>query len=245
MSKKHGIILFVALMAGISLQAQRSTHIGLSVGAATLSGANGFIFDVPTDIPHREYDLSGGLSLYVPLDNDLHVILGAHGHYEKSHFHADVLPGSLSLPTGYFEFTYMQFPITLNHMGLPLGGSDWVLKEFFGFAFNYAISRGPKVSTLAGVPFSYETEVAQKWELAPEFMMGIGVASRPRGFGSIHLHLSLHIDVNKSRFYHARIIPEDGAPAIIATSEVQGIKGMINLVYFPRIHIKKKQCYRN
>ncbi len=239
------LLLGVGLILGThAAMGQRNPSIGLSVGASTLSGNMGFMFDSSLDPPHRDFGFSGGLTAFIPLEMDLHLTVGAIGNYERSHFHTD-LGNERDIVTGYFHYGYMQFPILLNHAPLHNSKQFFVIKEFFGFGLNVGNYFDAPIDTEFDNPrYAYRTLVTSKWGFNPEFIIGVGLISRQLKFGRIHYSASLHIDVARNQNFQAWLVDRESNQQRFVEYSMRGVKGQFSLTYYPSFHIKKKSCYR-
>jgi hypothetical protein len=242
-------ILVCMLSLGIwggPIQAQLDRQVGVSLGASYLSGNNGFIFDSDLIVPHRDYGVTAGLTFFVPLERDLHLTLGGLLNYELSHFHAEIQDLN-EMVTVYYHYGFLQVPILLNHSGRAKKGQPFVLKEFFGFAFNFGnLFQDPNEGFLDdGERFTYRTRMRQRWEINPEFVIGLGLVSRQGALGRFHYSLSMHLDVARNQLFEASIFDREENQRLVADREMRGIKAMLMVTYYPQFNIRRKACYRN
>lgn len=224
--------------------AQRKPTIGLTFGAATLSGSSGFLFDSNLEPPHRDFGAHVGLTAIVPMDMDLHLTIGGMLNYELSHFHADI-GDSRNLVDGYFHYGFLQIPILLNHAPLHKSKSFFVIKEFFGFGLNVgnALDR-PFEEEFGTTGFAYRTVMTQGWQVNPEFIIGMGLISRQLKVGKLHYSMSLHIDVARNQYFQAWLINRNTNTEVYTERTMRGVKGQVSLTYYPGFKRKKKSCYR-
>ncbi|MEM6263059.1 MAG: hypothetical protein AAGI38_11170, partial [Bacteroidota bacterium] len=144
--------------------AQYKPHIGLTVGAATLSGSSGIL--LAGDPPHREYGLGAGLCFYYPLDRGHHLIAVGSFQYERSHFHLfNDIAGTES--TGYFDYQFAHIQLLYNReFKKKLWGTPF--KGILGIALNRGNLADPRAEPLENSVFFYRTEVRQRWPIQPE-----------------------------------------------------------------------------
>lgn len=237
-------LLFVMLGISSTSYAQRKPTLGLTAGAAALSGGNGFMFDANLELPHRDFGVHAGLTAFVPLEMDLHLTVGALATYELSHFHIGG-GGSRGVVTGYFHYGYLQIPILLNHAPMHKSNSFFVLKEFFGVGLNMGnIFDTPHQQTFENTGLTSRTMVNQKWQINPEFIIGMGLISRKLKVGRLHYSLSLHIDMARNQYFQGWVIDTENNNQVFAERSMRGVKGQISMTYYPSFKIKKKGCYK-
>jgi hypothetical protein len=238
------ILLFLTLGSCLTASAQRKPTIGISLGAATLSGSSGFMFDSNLEAPHRDFGVQAGLTAIVPMDMDLHLTIGAMASYERSHYHTDV--GVERNPvTGYFHYGFMQIPILLNHAPMHKSKSFFVLKEFFGFGLNFGNAfDAPNQQDFGSNGFTSRTVVNQNWQINPEFIIGMGLISRQLKVGKLHYSMSLHIDIARNQNFQAWLVDTHTNNQVFVERTIRGVKGQVSMTYYPSFKRKKKECYR-
>lgn len=246
-SKEHFLtcmLLILTVGSYLTASAQRKPTIGVSLGAATLSGSSGFMFDSNLEAPHRDFGVHAGLTAIVPMDMDLHLTVGALATYERSHYHTAVGAES-NLVTGYFHYGFMQVPILLNHAPMHKSKSFFVLKEFFGFGLNFGNAFDtPNQQNFGSNGFTSRTVVNQNWQINPEFIIGIGLISRQLKVGKLHYSMSLHIDVARNQNFQAWLVDTHTNNQVFVERTIRGVKGQVSMTYYPGFKRKKKGCYR-